>query len=162
MNRLWEIMCLMISKVSLTLRFYSSKYNLNTTKFSNSKKTSLPKSVTFITSNLNTTKSYREFKYLEFGVQVESHENLVKNEIPEPQVKTHPETIHTKIHAKQNKTKTLIASLLPIRTFQGQSWRKKVVGCVFILPCPSVAIRKPPASPPYSEVNIYLTHINFT
>lgn len=161
MNRLWEIMCLMSSKVSSTLRFYSSKYNLNTSKFLSSKKASLPESVTFITSNLNTTKSYRECKYLELGVQVESHENLVKNEIPKSQVKTHHETIHTKIHAKQNK-KMLIASLLPIRTFQGQSWRKEIVGCVFTLPCPSVALRKPPASPPYSEVNIYLTHINFT
>lgn len=126
MNRVWEIMCLMSSKVSSTLRFYSSKYNLNITKLLSSKKASLPESVTFITSSLNTTKSYREFKYLELGVQVEYHENLVKNEIPEPQVKTHPETIHTKIHAKQNKTKQmLIASLYPFAPFKANLGGRK-------------------------------------
>lgn len=43
----------MTSKVSSKVRFYSFKCNLNT-KFSNSKKTSQPEPVTFLTSNLKT------------------------------------------------------------------------------------------------------------
>lgn len=71
-------MCLMTSKVSSKVRFYSSKCNLNTTKFSNSKKMSQPQTKPLEAIETQAKlQCYRGSEYLELGIQVKSHVFLV-------------------------------------------------------------------------------------